>query len=311
MSTNRKMTVTKDTNLTRKPNNIVEVKGSANRVSIQTITPEMAADMLSRNTHNFRKLSDSRAKAMAEVMARGQFKFNGVSVISIREDETVRDGQTRLRACQLAGVPFTSIVYRGSVEAEEDIDTGSKRSTGQVLQFHGVVNANSTAAAVKAAIALFEKGNVSHLTYTAPLASIEVKQWLDKHPQMAESVRRAADCPIGMFQALVAAIHYQGMSIDSEHTEWWINALCTGEGLGEQDPVFRLRARFNIGGKRIILKRTEQAALLIKSWNLSRWGKVVKSLTWRGSGAHPEPFPVLGMADPGDTDPGPEGAQKT
>src|SRR5690606_32908886 len=108
----------------------------------------------------------------------------------------------------------------------------------------------------------------------------EVKDWLDDHPGMKDSVEAASDCPRGLFKALIAAVHYEGMRLDPKHTSWWIDALCSGEGLTEHDPVHRLRARLNLGGKRPTIKRIEQSALLIKSWNLSRRGEVVKTLAW-------------------------------
>lgn len=84
------------------------------------------------------------------------------------------------------------------------------------------------------------------------------------------------------------------MGLDPKHTEWWINALISGENLTENDPVLRLRNRFITSGKRVIISRVEQAALIIKSWNLSREGKPVRLLQWRGAGPNPEAFPVLG-----------------
>lgn len=278
------------------------------KVTTEVITPDVAAALLEKNTRNFRKLSEGRARQLAEVMSRGHFKFNGTSVVSIRDDGSIRDGQTRLRASVISGTPFRTLVYRGPVEEEADIDTGSKRTAGQVLQYHNVSNANSVAAAVKAFMAIFEKKTVSHLSYSAPIATSEVKEWHDGHPQMDDSVRKAAESPTGLYQALVAAIHYAGMGLDQAHTEWWIKGLTTGEGLSENDPVLRLRNRFLNSSKRVMMSRIEQAALLIKSWNLSREGKAVKALQWRGSGPNPEPFPELGEVSDAPADAPGQGA---
>lgn len=230
-------------------------------------------------------------------MRRGHFKFNGEK-IHIRSDGTVADGQTRLRACILADKPFKTVVVRGDVEDESNIDTGSKRNAGQLLAYHGVANANSVAAAIKAFIAIFERKSISHLSYSAPIAASEVYQWYQKHPEIENSVRLAAQVPVGMYQALVAAVHYAGMGMDSDHTEWWISALIEGSDLKDGDPVLRLRNRFISSTKRVIIGRVEQAALLIKSWNMSKEGRVLRSLQWRGSGPNPEPFPILGQVEP-------------
>lgn len=269
-------------------------------VEVRDITPEQAQELLSRNTANFRKLSEARTRALADVMRRGLFKFNGVSLISMREDGTLRDGQTRLAAVVSSGVPIRTLYYEGPVDDETSIDTGSKRTAGQTLAAHSVPNANSTAAAIKAYIALFQERTISHLNYAAPITSGQVLEFYQKNQQVLESVRKAAEVPIGLYQALVAAVHFAGMSLNPEHTEWWINALTTGENLNADDPVLRLRAKFTAQQKHVTMSRIEQAALLIKSWNLIAAGKPVKALAWRGAGPNPEDFPVLGEGLNGD-----------
>lgn len=100
---------------------------------IVTVTPDMAAEMLEKNTLN-RNLSYSVVSKYAQVMKYGRWKTNG-STIVFAEDGTLLDGQHRLWAVIEANRPVQFLIVRN---AEKDsiltLDTGKTRNSQNILQ---------------------------------------------------------------------------------------------------------------------------------------------------------------------------------
>src|SRR5262252_5585589 len=112
------------------------------------ITPEMALDILTWNKENrpipsgvvFRYASEMRAK---------KWIYNGDS-IRISKTKKLIDGQTRLYAIIISGLPQTFNIQGGlSDSAYGTIDYGKKRTAGDVLAKRGHFHANALAAAIK------------------------------------------------------------------------------------------------------------------------------------------------------------------
>lgn len=105
--------------------------------SIVTITPEIATKLLENNLNN-RPINLTRVKALAQDMLIGKWEVNG-ETIKIYEDGTLADGQHRLSACVMSGVPFqTYIVKNLHKEVLPTIDCGEKRSIVHGLKMKGV-----------------------------------------------------------------------------------------------------------------------------------------------------------------------------
>lgn len=120
------------------------------KTSIETITPELAEHYLKFNTRNRYncKGNPETIKSFAEDMKMGLWKLNGSS-ISFSDKDILLDGQHRLYACIMAGVPFTTLVVRGLPDdCFDTIDIGLMRKGGQLLQMHGVANYNMAAAGI-------------------------------------------------------------------------------------------------------------------------------------------------------------------
>lgn len=111
-------------------------------LKVETITPEMAAMYLKKNTQNYRKLSMSKARQYAEDIISGRWQLNGEPLI-FGEDGILKDGQHRLAAIVKAGKPVKMAVIRG-VESEAYIyDVGMNRTAQQITESNGY-EANST-----------------------------------------------------------------------------------------------------------------------------------------------------------------------
>ena len=119
-------------------------------MNIQTekITPEVASVYLAQNTRN-RPLNRKRAVAYAAAMQRGE--FNGLNGDSIRFDSNgvLIDGQKRLTAIVMSGLPLETLVIRGlSPEAFKTIDNQETRSSGQRFAVQKEKNYNGLAASL-------------------------------------------------------------------------------------------------------------------------------------------------------------------
>lgn len=89
----------------------------------ETITPEIAKEMLTRNVHN-RALSVKARDTLAAAMLNGTWR-DTADTIKIGEDGTLLDGQHRLSALIKAGVTLVMSVARNvPMEARDAIDNG-------------------------------------------------------------------------------------------------------------------------------------------------------------------------------------------
>ena len=104
--------------------------------AVVTITPEIAKELLKHNVGN-RKINQANVKRIAEDMIAGDYKLNG-ETIKIYEDGTLADGQHRLMACVLSGVPFETYIIKGiKKDVLPTIDAGKQRSLVESLNMIG------------------------------------------------------------------------------------------------------------------------------------------------------------------------------
>lgn len=80
-------------------------------VSLETITPDCAKEMLDKHTGG-RHLKIHHINKLADAMKNGKWIMNG-EAIKITSDDQVVDGLHRLFACIQADVPFETVVVRG------------------------------------------------------------------------------------------------------------------------------------------------------------------------------------------------------
>jgi hypothetical protein len=113
---------------------------------VMEITPEIAKDLLGDDNDHQRHKSVSHVAFLANEMESGRWQMNGEPII-VSNTGRVLDGQHRLTACIKCGKSFKTIVVSGVPdECFKTIDTGMKRTTGNILQMAGVPNANAMAA---------------------------------------------------------------------------------------------------------------------------------------------------------------------
>jgi hypothetical protein len=129
------------------------------KTQLKEITPEWAADILSRRNPNNRNLSTEFVSKLARDIKMGAFLVTHQG-IAFDEKGDLLDGQHRLAAIVQAGIAVKMLVTSDlpigfrlngvALKTFEVIDAGKPRSVGQMLAIKGCKNANKTAAVVRA-----------------------------------------------------------------------------------------------------------------------------------------------------------------
>lgn len=130
--------------------------------SIETVTPDMAAEMLATSKHRNDRLASLSARAHAknttapvfasnplvvreysEMMKTGGWIVNGMPIIGDREGHLI-DGIARLEACVLSGIPIRTVIAR-NVKADvlHTVDQQKRRNFTGVLESRGIKHASA------------------------------------------------------------------------------------------------------------------------------------------------------------------------
>ena len=105
-------------------------------VSLVTITPELAEELLKYNIGN-RHINQANINRIAADMLTGNYKLNG-ETIKFYDTGELADGQHRLLAAVKAGVPFQTYIIRGiKKETLPTIDCGKSRNVADTLNMIG------------------------------------------------------------------------------------------------------------------------------------------------------------------------------
>ena len=104
-------------------------------VSIEFVTPEIAAHYLSFNNSN-RSVSKHTVNRYASAMKNGKWELNG-ETIAFYENGELKDGQHRLNAIIQSGEGQWMIVVRGIPKSTVIHDRGKSRSTTDIMTIAG------------------------------------------------------------------------------------------------------------------------------------------------------------------------------
>jgi hypothetical protein len=145
-------------------------------VSLLTVTPQVALDLLELNTHN-RPISKAQVAAYARAMSSGRWR-PGVADICVDKAGVLLNGQHTLAAVMQSGCTIVVTLKTGlSVTDQDTMDAQRKRSVGQQLAIEGVKHANSVAAIGKIVLGWRSTGGQELLTPS------DVKSLSPKTPQ--------------------------------------------------------------------------------------------------------------------------------
>lgn len=254
------------------------------------ITPQLALDMLQKNTNN-RPLNALHVKKLAEEMSSDRWKFNGTTISM--NGERLIDGQHRLHACIQANRPFETLLVEGlASDVFDTIDTGRKRQASDVLAIKGEKNARSLASA----LVFVHQYMTGTITANPKYTNTKIEELLEKYQGIRDSVdfERKYTMKGIIPPAVFVGCHYLFSQKDKTLADLFCDALIKGSNLQEGSPVYLLRERLieNTLSK-AKLNRPTIAALTIKAWNHTRKGDSIRYLRWRTNGPNAESFPLV------------------
>lgn len=260
------------------------------------ITPELAAELLERNTNN-RTPRPRKIEQFIRDMRNDRWDPDA-SDIKFARDGTLLDGQNRLMACIEAGVPFATLVRTGlDPQTQSKVDTGTARTTADALRMAQVPYAGAMASAVALRMRYMERVlnfDRKRGFEARPMVPThdEVLEYLGQHPQMEKFAPKAEQLrniiPAIQNSVLTAALGWFAEESEAD-ADSFVDRLYHGEFGGPGDPIMALvayAARVRGGTRRTGSQgakgRTAQEAnlmALIKVWNALRTGEPIKLLS--------------------------------
>lgn len=260
---------------------------------LETVTPDMALDWLTAeiNCQN-RKLKPPIVRKYARDMAANNWTFNG-DTIKFDWNGKLLDGQHRLHAVIEIGHPVQFLVVRGlNPDAYTAIDTGARRTAGDMMQHIGSKHSSAAAAAAKV-LQWYETGqsefNVLHST--AQLVAV-----YRAHPRLEEHVARYDDSALRKKMRTGAAwpvVSYLVSSHLPDLLETFTQGVMDGANLQKGDPRHTLREWFfNRLQNRRAARNDERFNIISKAWNAHVEGRRVQLLSHRYGEAPVRPLLV-------------------
>jgi hypothetical protein len=278
----------------------------------ETITPEIARRLIEEHDNAVlngdiinRKRNSANVRRIAGDITAGRWypdtgdtlKFERTMRTSVtgQRGRDLVDGQTRLAAVGVAGIPIQAwIAYGVARTAFKYIDSGTRRSLKNVLETGREQDAAILAPALQWLTRWdFEAGtwSTSHPgTYAEAMAMLETDPAIRKSAHRVRiMVEKTKSKLLG--KGLAAFLHRIFAKDDEDLADAFLDALMTGENLHVGDPyhVFREKLIANSTSRRKILPK-ELIGLSIKAWNAVREGRRMKQLKFNPG---TEAFPVL------------------
>lgn len=267
---------------------------------VMEITPEMAAHWLeTRNTKDAdraertkrqRNLSPSVARRYAVLMNAGRWLTTHQGIAFSTTGRLI-DGQHRLLAIVLAGVPVTMLVTPNcDPETFAVLDNGFKRQAAHMLD---VPHASVVASAARY-LAVIQGGDelpptaVQGAVYASTLATEYVVEIVEEWPELAAWSAAAVSCVRGSYvnaPTHLAVIAQAARTQYAEKLEEWVEGVTTGVELAATDPRLHLRNRFGRDYRILANTRGHAYNLIVKCWNtyaLERPMSVLKVMDTEG-----------------------------
>lgn len=268
--------------------------------TVATITPELAAKMLEKNSGN-RPLRPSAVTRYAHDMKEGRWVLNGEAIM-VAEDGTLLNGQNRLSAIVLAGVPVQTVLVTGlNGGAMDTIDLGIARTLADTLHWKDISNARMVASAltwvyryddmVKRGVRQFPP---AQYTRADVLKHFEDNKGIVESVEYIETLRRRIPVSVGIasFVHYLMARHASRAQAD----EFWAQVSEVGDS--SENPAYLLREW--LLDHQTLMTRTSPvvtSAMTIKAARFWLQGIAVKRLLWKRTGQRKgEEFPRIDTA---------------
>jgi hypothetical protein len=233
---------------------------------LYTITPEMALAWLERIS-NPRAIPIGVLDAYARDMKADNWSPNGETIKWDVEGHCF-DGENRLRACVLAGVPFQSWVIVGlPVQARKTVDLGAKRLLAQVLR-NGGERYGTQLSGVATLIWRWERGREAFMEKGLRPTFIELEHLINNNPGIKTSTElvhgsygKAAR--MSHSSTVPAMIHYYAFKKHGDEATRFLEQVASGKNIEPGDPAYALRE--------LLIKKGRTQNRFIQRETLSWW----------------------------------------
>lgn len=243
------------------------------KVRTKTITPALAQAMLQQSAELGacnRKVSQKYVELYANEMRANRWKLNGVA-IKLDTDGRVLDGQHRLKACVLSGIPFQTIVMSG-VENDtfDTLDCGRSRTPAQVLQMADVKYHAVIASIIRGAAEIRSAGHTDmkekKLSNTGALA--EYKANAEIYDKAAIVSTSATNESHSMTVKLAGSVYFylvHDLEQDEDTVEKFIREACSFDS--SSDAVIDKLRKWNLANRTVKVSERTRLGYLILTWN--------------------------------------------
>lgn len=261
------------------------------RLSVETITPALAADWLKSNAPYNRKIRHAWVAELVKSITDGKWVTNGESIV-FDEDGFLIDGQHRLSAVVEAGIPIRSVVVRDvSRDSFKNTGSGHRRTGADRLSFIEVSNATTHAGGIRGYL-LSKKYRSLYTVETRggtkgakTVADYEIIEFYNNHNDLCDrvcfiinSLRHKSNLlsPSELYSMCLLLI------IDKGHSEQkvfsFFSQVTTGRDV-ENETILTLRDKLIAHKTRLsVMSADEKRNAIIKTWNAYVTGKTLKSL---------------------------------
>jgi hypothetical protein len=234
----------------------------------ELIGPELARKYLATNAGN-RPRSRGVVWDYVGAMISGEWLFNGEAIKFDRDGKLV-DGQHRLDAVIKSGKEILFLVIRGlDPEVFKTIDTGKKRSAGDVLAIRGVKNPNSVGAAMR----LVHRTLAAELGLKKRISNTILDELRAQHPRMVPLMEEADKAPYATALLTPTALmfaFYMAVHVDEARARTFFRVLA-GRRVGREQsqPAEKLRERLAAVSEELVPPPPKvRLAWVIGAWNL-------------------------------------------
>jgi hypothetical protein len=258
---------------------------------VTTLTPDIARRLLERNDSN-RRLQPRQVQDLVHAIQTGTYVLNGETII-VSRDGLLNDGQHRCQAVIETGMSIPAIIVFGvGRDTRSTVDTGAKRTIGNILSMHklGCGNPNGVAAVARGVLQYDNRMMLSRTVRFEPAEYLEFVREFGDELNECYSLGLKIRARYTVSPGMVGAAIFICARVHPETAQTLCTQLITGLNLKVGDPAVALARRYaehTTGrGK---LTYVEQAALFIKAFNDIREKQRVSIVKWITSEAFPDP----------------------
>lgn len=214
------------------------------KVTLETITPQEAERLLQVNTGN-RKVRKNRVALYAKQIANGQWQATG-EAIKFSKTGRLIDGQHRLHAVVLAGVPTQFLVVRDLEDAVfKVLDSGLTRGPSDVLRAIGVSSATDAGAIIRMYLVVNGGLNPANTNVMSLVTKTDLTNYADANRQLVAdttSTARSTRLAIGGSTTAwgAARLLAQDAGVLTAFDNF-VTGVTSGVGLSSGDPRLALR----------------------------------------------------------------------